>query len=368
MRARTAEGNAALSFQPERGGVYLVRVGQRLNSAPGAFRLEVGPPEPPPRPPGVALRGGVAQGSLDALQNERDAWSYSMRAGASYRLNVAARSCVTLLVYPPGTRDFARARPVRRSGCDGYLLFTPRAGEGGRHSLVVQAESGPSGEQRYRLQAAGAAADDTAPGLLLPNLSSVRGSLRGAEVDAVDLYRFTVDRRSALEVSLDYRGTGTVELAVLNDGGRQIGFGSDAEPLTLLTPGGRYYVAVRTRDDGAGRYTLRRVSRTITRTTVTIAGERAARVRPAQAVRVRADVAPGVAGRVGFTVERFDPLAGWQFFRQLRATIVSGSASVVFAAPSEGRWRVRAAFEGTRTAAPSESGYATLNAMTAAPH
>jgi hypothetical protein len=107
------------------------------------------------------------------------------------------------------------------------------------------------------------------------------------------------------------------------------------------------------------------VSRTITRTGTTIGGARSARSAPGQAVPIAAAVTPGVSGPVTFTIERFDPLAGRQFARQVRTTVTAGRAQIAFTPPSEGRWRAMARFTGTRTAAPSQSGFATL--LTAPP-
>jgi hypothetical protein len=333
--------------------------GKRVNGLkPGDFRLEVFAPEPPPRGPGAPLRTAGASGVLDSLQHTRDAYAYRMRAGTTYRVNVAASACVSLLVYAPGTRDLTRATPVESAGCDGYLVFTPRAGEAGRYSFVVQAQPRRDGEQRYRLQAAPVGADDTAPGVPLPNLSDVRGSLRGNEVDTLDLYRFSIARRSALELSLRYDGTGAAQVSLLDDGGRRLGSG-ETDLSRRIAPG-RYFVAVRTRTGGAGRYVLRRVSRTITSTTTTIDGKRSARSTPGRSVRIAAAVTPGASGPVTFTIERFDPIAGWQFAREIRSTAVDGSAGVSFTPPAEGRWRARAEFTGTRIAAPSASGFATL--------
>jgi hypothetical protein len=61
---------------------------------------------------------------------------------------------------------------------------------------------------------------------------------------------------------------------------------------------------------------------------------------------------------VQITLQRFDPLAGWQFFRLVSATASGGSAAISFTPPAEGRWRATAAFLGTRAAAPSEAGFA----------
>ena len=348
-------GEAALEFRSAQGGVYVIRVGQRANSQAGNFRLDVFTPAPPPRGPGALLRARGADGTLDALQDTQDVWSLRMRAGTTYRLNLTARTCMSLQVYAPGTRDFENASPERSSGCDGYVLFTPEAGESGRYSLLVVAQPRRRGDQRYHLQAARAGADDTAPGLPLPNLRPVRGALRGSAVDTVDLYRFSIARRSALELSLS--SNGNMSLLLLDDRGRRRGGGTE---ISRRIAPGRYFVAVRTRSGAVGRYTLRRVARTITRTSVTIDGERSATATPGRTVRIGVEVAPEASGPVRVRIERFDPLAGWLFFREVRTVAAAGSAGVAFTPPTEGRWRARAAFEGTRIAAPSESSYAEL--------
>ena len=357
------DGAAALDFVPEKGAIYLIRVGQRANSEPGGFRLDVFAPEPQPRGPGAPLPSAGARGVLDSLQHTSDAYSYRMQAGRSYRVNVAASACVTLQVYAPGTRNFTNASPVESSDCNGYVLFTPRAGEAGRYSFVVQAQARRNGDQRYHLQAAPTGADDTAPGLPLPNLTDVRASLRGNTVDTIDLYRFSVARRSALELALRYDGTGAAQVVLLGDHGQRLGGGET--DLSRRISAGRYFVAVRTTNGGAGRYTLRRVSRTITSTSTTINGASSAKSAPGQSVRIAATVTPGASGPVTFTIERFDPLAGWQFFREVHGAAAGGTAGIAFTPPAEGRWRAKTAFEGTRIAAPSRSGYATL--LTAPP-
>ena len=64
-------------------------------------------------------------------------------------------------------------------------------------------------------------------------------------------------------------------------------------------------------------------------------------------------VAPDASGPVTVDVERFDPLAGWQFYTRFERRAQTGSAAIAFTPPSVGRWRVRATFDGTRIAAPS---------------
>ena len=145
---------------------------------------------------------------------------------------------------------------------------------------------------------------------------------------------------------------------LLGDHGQRLGGGETDLSRRILR--GRYIVAVRTTNGGAGRYTLRRISRSITSTSTRINGVSSAQSAPGQSVRIAATVTPGAAGPVAFTIERFDPLAGWQFFGEVRGSAAGGTAGIAFTPPAEGRWRAKTAFEGTRIAAPSRSGYATL--------
>jgi hypothetical protein len=348
------DGRAELSFRPRRGVEYLIRIGQLSNSVPGDFRLDVFAPEPAARPPGPALPSGGVARALDSVQNTDDAWSIVMREGTTYRINLAnaEEGCVTLELYAPGTRDFEKASPERHLRCGGYLLFTPGAGEGGRYSLRAVAAPRRRGAQRYRLRAARALADDTSPGLFLGNYARVRGGLDGAGVDVVDLYRFDVARRSSLRIAL--RSSRDFEVVLLNDRGRRLESASaEEEDISRPISPGRYFAAVRS-SGPAGSYTLTRTSRTITRTRISVPKRSA----PGRRVAVGVRVTPGASGPVAVTVERFDPLAGWQFFRRLTTRASNGSASVGFVPTGEGRWRARAEFAGSRGAAPSQTGFA----------
>ena len=77
-------------------------------------------------------------------------------------------------------------------------------------------------------------------------------------------------------------------------------------------------------------------------------------------MRVQVQLQPPVAGPVRITLQRFDPFAGWQFFRLVRVQASNGSATLSFTPPSQGRWRATAVYRGTRIAAPSETGYANV--------
>jgi hypothetical protein len=71
-------------------------------------------------------------------------------------------------------------------------------------------------------------------------------------------------------------------------------------------------------------------------------------------------VSPSASGPVTVDVERFDPVFGWQFYRELHAVASAGTASIPFSAPAIGRWRARASYSGSRTFSPSAVGFAYL--------
>lgn len=357
--ATDEEGEAEQSFRPEKDGIYLIRVSQRQGSVAGNFRLQVFAPQPQARAPGPRLPRRGADGAVDRVQNLDDAFSFFMREGRSYRINLASDGCVSLSIYPPGTRDFDGDSPVRRLRCGGYTLFTPGPGEGGRYSL--RAEAGGRGVLRYHLQAARAGADDTSPGDFVGNYARIRGALRGSGVDVVDLYRFDVVRRSNLR--LDLSTGGDFDLILTNDRGRRLGCGCGESGSTFIEErvrSGRYFVAVRSRGGSTARYTLRRVSRAITSTGISINGERSATGRPGAAARIGVRVRPAVSGSVTIVIERFDPLEGWQFFRRVRTRVGAGSGGASFVPPAVGRYRARASFNGSRSAARSSTGFVYL--------
>ena len=350
-------GQAEVSFRSpsKEPASYLVRVGQRANSVPGSFRLDVFTPQPAPRPPGPQLPAGGVTRTVNDTTNASDAFSTVMRAGITYRIHRAqAKGCTRLELFAPGTTDFEDDSPVKTAGCGGYFLFTPAAGEGGRYSLVVNAQQRRRNDQRYHLQVSRARQDDTSPGLPLANYQRARGSLRGSGVDVVDLYRFSIATKSQLRL----RVSGGFRLQLLRDNGARLGSG-DGEFERRVSKG-RYFVAVRALKTASGRYVLQRAARAVTRASITIDGKTSAQSAPGRAVRIAVHVKPGVAGPVRITIERFDPLAGWQFNRRLTAVASGGGASVAFTPPSEGRWRASAEYRGTRLAAPSDTGLARL--------
>jgi hypothetical protein len=357
------QGHGSVTVAVRAGQAYLVRVAQRLGSAPGTFSLVFDAAAPAVRPPGRPLGRRGAGATLDRVLRPVAAFSRRMRAGTTYRVNIVpvgaaddgGPTCRARLdLFAPGTRSFSAA-PVRTLGCDAYVLFTPGRGEGGLYVLRVSAPSSARGPQRFHLQVAPADASDTAPGLPLANHARVRGALHASGVDRVDLYRFTVTRRSQLELALS--GTDrALRLRLRDDRGRSIASGA-GEIARQVRPG-RYFVSVTAPAGVDTRYVLLRSSRTITAARVTISGSARANGRLGQTLTVGVRVGPAVAGRARVTVQRLDPEFGWQYVRTVDVRVAGGQGSFGLRPPAVGRFRVSAQYLGTRDSAPSRSGFA----------
>ncbi len=321
---------------------YLIQVGKQVESDPGDFKLSVLVPSPPAEAPGKALPARGARDSVDRLLNPSDIYNRRLTAGTPYRVSLTTDGCTGITVTDPDGRDLVSRR------CGGYALFTPD--RTGRYLFTV--DSGRRrGAQPYRLRAGRAREDDTTPGVFVGNYATVRGRVNG-RLDSVDLYRFDVTRRSRLSL----RVSGGPDLALLSEAGRRLASGDDIERALSA---GRYYVAVR----GAGKYRLHRVSRAITHSGTRFNGSTHATTAPGQTVDLALVVRPAVEGRGVITVERFDPLEGWQFLRRYRVTVSGGRGSVAFTPPSVGRYRARSSFLGSRTASASDTGLARLRVI-----
>jgi hypothetical protein len=365
-RNTDSKGNADLSFGTADEGNYLFMVAQRATSQAGGFRLSLLAPENREAYPGKHLPVRGVTTTVDPLLDADDAWSTEMKAAHTYRVNLVtgAEKCVALVLYGPRLRSFVSGAPLRSVACGGYLTFTPGPGGGGRYSLRVFAR-GERGEARYRLQVAEAGRDDTSPGVPLHNLEQRTGMLSGRSVDVIDLYRFQVGARSDVVLTLATGERMQTDLALLNDRGRNVRcecLASGGARMRLQLPRGRYFLAVRSREHTGGRYRLRLLVREITKTGITIDGERRAFANPGRSVIVAAKVSPARAGGlVRFKVDRFDPFQGWVFARFLTAEVgADGLARVAWLPPSVGRWRIDARFQGTIARSPSRSGTATL--------
>jgi hypothetical protein len=357
------QGEASSSLRVAANEIYYVRVGQLQNSVAGTFTLSLQFTAPTPRAPGAPLPGRGASGRVHPVVKPAAAYSKTLRAGTPYRLSIdggGRDSCPSLDVYPPGTRDFDDDEPVRTLSCGGYRLFAPGPGDGGRYSFVVRAARSPRSNQPFRLQVAPATNDDTDPGIFIRNYATVKGKLSAPGGDRLDIYRFDVTRRSDLDLVLSTNAG--IGLSLLRDSGHTLASGS--KHIRRRLSRGRYYAIVEADAGEAGSYTLRRISRTITRTRVAINGRRRLTVAPGRTVNIGVNVSPSVSGTVAIIVYKHDPIEGWQFTRSFRRHLSGGRASVPFHLPDEGRWRARARFYGTRQASESRTGaYAFVTAQ-----
>ena len=354
-------GEATIDADATAGTTYLVRVAPLANSVDDSFSLRVVLPDEPARPPGDRLPAGGGSGQVDRFANPDDAWSTRMRKGNTYRINLvtAGAGCVQVALYRADAFGNDAARSL---ACDDHTVFAAPAS--GRYTLHVRAPRASRVQLPYRLRVGPAKRDDSAPGVVLLDDRPVNGNLAGHELDALDLYRFTLARRSDLRVRL---GTAhDFDVRILSDRGRRLACGcgsTGSKELTRRLSPGRYFVAVRAGDGEHGRYVLSRLARTITRSTTLIDGERSATVAPGRTVALTLRVTPAVAGRAGMLVERHDPLAGWLFHSRHRPRVSGTAATVSFRPPFVGAWRVTGEYEGTRTSSPSHGGRATLRVV-----
>lgn len=323
----------------EPGATYAIRVGKEWGSVADTFALRVLIPSPAPEPPGKDLPAKGEKNSVDRLVNPGDAYHTYMREGRTMRLSLRVNQCTSLQVYGPGSSGFG-GEGVMSLPCGGYSLFTPT--ESGRHFLVVRAGKSRD-KQPYRLRVATANRDDTTPGIFIGNNSKVQGKVNGG-IDFRDLYRFDVVRRSTLTLSV----TGGPSLRLVREDGSAV---SRGEYIERNVSAGRYYAAVQ----GDGKYTLKRISRTITSSKVRVNGKRTATMSPGSTVRLNLIVRPAVAGRGVIVLSRFDPIDGWQFARRYRFAVNNGRATVQFRPPSVGRYAIVGEYKGTSTAAASQA-------------
>jgi hypothetical protein len=281
----------------------------------------------------------------------------------SYLINLANRTegaCVSGGLFAPGTSSFEEGSPLLSIHCGGYRLFTPGPGEGGRYSFQVTPRTSKSGVQRFRLDVAPASSAETAPGVALGNYAHAHGRLDGSGVQVLRLYRLDVSTHSNLTLRLDAPGSADFNLQLRNQNGNviqcQCGESGSQTLQQQLVPG-RYYAVVSVRDATSGNFTLVRESRTITSTRVGFGSEHAG---AGQGVGIDVRVSPAASGPATVDIERFDPVFGWQFYRQVQARVSGGLAAIGFAPPAVGRWRVKASYAGSRTASPSAVGFSYL--------
>lgn len=367
-----AEGKASLSFPAAKNGLYYIRVAALSGSQQNSFSLEAYLPTPAVTPPGAPLPPGGVSGQVDRVQNVNAAYALSMHAGESYIINLANETkgaCVSATLFAPGTKSFGNeeegegeggAGGILRIQCGGYRLFTPGPGRGGLYSLEVTPRFSHRGVQRFHLQVVPAGPAETAPGIALGNYARARGYLDGRAAQVIRLYRMEIKSHSNLTLKLVTAERAKFHLQLRNQNGNVIGCqceGGGSKTLTHQLRPGTYYAVVSAQGASSGGYTLLRESRTITSTSIAFSAKRA---RPGEALTIDVHVTPAVSGPVSIEIERFDPVFGWQFYREAYAFAGEGMASVPFAPPAVGQWRAKANYLGSRTASPSAVGHTYL--------
>ena len=190
--------------------------------------------------------------------------------------------------------------------------------------MLLRAPRGSRERLTYRLRAGLAGRDDSAPGLTLADDRRVRGALAGNELDALDLYRFTIARRADLRLRLQTRAD--LELRLISATGRRIGSDGGTGELVRRVRPGRYFVAVRALDGATGGYTLSRLARTITRARMTVDGGRRRTLSPGETASLSLRVSPAVTGRATLVVERYDPIEGWLYHATYRVRVAGEAA------------------------------------------
>jgi hypothetical protein len=358
-----SEGRASVALYASPRGTYFVGVAARRGSVDGTFTLRALIAERSARPPGDELPANGVRSTLNAVLDRRDAWSVQMDRGTTYRLNLSSGACVGLQIFRAGIYSFETARPVLESDCGGYHTFTPGPDGGGRYTVLVFTQAAGSSTHRYLLTFAAAETDDVAPGLELPNGSTIRGHISGLGIDNVDLYRITVPRDHE-QTTIDFREkpTAGMDLMLLGEDGRAMGCACDssgAQRMRRVLRAGYYFVAVRSRGKSGGPYSIGVVSRDITTTTLTANGATKLDLAPGSPVTFLVQVAEAhEGGPVTLEIQQFDPLVHWQFSTLYRRQIGSdGIFGVTWTPPSIGHWRAHARFFGTRFSSFSKSAW-----------
>ena len=336
---------------------------RRANSQLANFTLEVFLPTPAVRPPGLPLPAAGVNGKVDRIQNINAAYSFTMHAGVSYLINLANKTegaCVSGSLFPHRHELVRRRLPA---------LFTSTA-----------AATGSSHPDRVRAGATASRSHPAPPieafsaftfksrrpdpprrpqGLSLATTSRARAPgrarcQRSAPVSPrchqslkphAQAARTRFGRlQSATAQPRGHRDRMPMRGKRLTDLQHQLQPG----PITRSSPSEMQPPA--TSRSCASR--ARSPPRSLSFSSNTVA--------PGQGLSIDVQVSPAASGPLTVEIERFDPVFGWQFYRQVPAFVSEGTASVPFVPPAVGRWRAKATYAGSRPSSPSAVGFSYL--------
>ena len=343
--APTRTGKASLTFTASKNGLY--RSASPLcpaRSSPGS-RSRCSCRRPPSIRPGRGCRRGGASGRVDRIQNINAAYSVVMRSGVSYIVSLASKTpgaCVSGGLFAPGTsvvrrmlaahaHALRRLRPVHARARTGRRLQHPA--DPAQHPSAGSSASACRSRRRAR--------GETAPGIaarqLRPRPRAARRQRRAgaAAVPAGHHQPLEPDAAAA-----------RARLGRLQPAAAQHRRARDRMPvrrqrLADARPPARAGPLLRGRLDARRKRSATsrsiRESRTITSTHISFLQRKVA---AGQATPVDVKVSPSASGPVTVEIERFDPVFGWQFYRQETGFVVGRLGDAGVRAPAVGRWRV----------------------------
>ena len=302
-------------------------------------------------------RGGV-DAAVDRIANADDAWAVRLQQGpdlpAQLRLvgRPAARPPTLYAGEDAERRRVAALRRATRSS-PRASRHLQRCSSGRRAARASGCPTALRVGRRRRTTPRRASGS--------PTTSRVRGGLRGNELDALDLYRFTLARPSRSAAEPEARAP-DFDLRLLTDdrrrrvacdcgdaGSKVLERRIGARPLLHRRPRPRRRRRAGTR---CGGWPAR--SRTRACWSTAAAVDRSA---PGRTVTLDLAVTPAgrrARGPAGRAVRPARRLAVPR--RAPRPAVNGGHARLRFGPPSVGRWRVSGEYLGTRRAAPSEGG------------
>ena len=162
---------------------------------------------------------------------------------------------------------------------------------------------------------------------MLGNYAHAHSYLNGRSAQVLRLYRVEVTSHSNLTLKLSAPESAEFKLQLRNQNGDVIECdceGSGSQTLTHQLLPGTYYAVVSVRNGSSGDFTLVRESRTITATSISFSSAKAT---AGEGLSIDVKVAPAESGPVSVEIERFDPVFGWQFYREARAPSASRTCS-----------------------------------------